>query len=308
VLPLNAIKDSAFFMDWIGHFLNYARYEKRFSSHTCIAYEKDLEQYTAFLSSNKKKIENATHKDVRSWIIEELEAGKSARTINRKISTLKTFYKFLLRNNYVSENPINKVITPKYKKQTLPIFISESEMNNLLDQIIFPDTFEGIRDRTIIELFYATGIRLSELANIKRKDIDFYYQTVRIFGKRKKERIVPLSKKIIPLLQEYISSYENEFGELEQESSLFVSAKGESIYVELIYRAVRKYLDMASTAKKRSPHVLRHTFATHLLNNGADLIAIKEILGHSSLAATQIYTHTSIEKLKETYKQAHPRA
>ncbi|MDR1180914.1 MAG: tyrosine recombinase XerC [Bacteroidales bacterium] len=297
-------------MDWIDYFFIYARYEKRFSSHTITAYEMDIEQYVAFLSSKKKKIKNATHKDIRSWIINELEAGKSPRTVNRKISTLKALYKFLLKDNYISVNPIDKVITPKQKGKTLPVFLSESEMNNLLDfdQNIFPDTFEGKRDRAIIELFYATGIRLSELANIRRKDIDFYSQTVKVLGKRNKERIIPWSKNLNPALQEYVSSYENEFGTFEQESLFFVTTKGKDIYVKLIYRIVKKYLDMVSTVKKRSPHVIRHTFATHLLNNGADLIAIKEILGHSSLAATQIYTHISVEKLKKTYKQAHPRA
>jgi integrase/recombinase XerC len=181
-------------------------------------------------------------------------------------------------------------------------------MNNLFEYAVFPDTFEGIRDKTIIELFYATGIRLSELTNIKMEDIDFYYQTIKIIGKRKKERIVPFSPKLSAILKEYIAVYENEFGELGQKSFLFVTKEGKTIYAKLIYRIVRKYLDMVSTVEKRSPHVLRHTFATHLLDSGADLSAIKEILGHTSLAATQFYTHTSVEKLKRTYKQAHPRA
>jgi integrase/recombinase XerC len=260
-----------------------------------------------FLASNKKEIQNATYRDVRSWIIEELKQKKSARTVNRKLSTLKTFYKFLLRNKYISENPMNKVIAPK-QKETLPVVIQESEMENLFTYIVFPDTFDGIRDKTIIELFYAMGIRLSELANIKREDIDFYSQTIKVLGKRKKERIIPFSNKLTPVLREYISSYENNFGNLEQDSALFVTNKGGKISHGLIYRTVKKYLNMVSTATKRSPHVLRHTFATHLLDNGADLLAIKELLGHTSLAATQIYTHTSVEKIKKSYKQAHPRA
>ncbi len=294
-------------MDWICQFLDYVKYEKRFSPQTYIAYKTDLYQYMDFLSSKEKELQQATHQDIRLWIAGELEQGKSSRTINRKISTLKIFYKFLLRNNYVSVNPTSKVIAPKQKK-SLPVFVSETEMNNLFDHITFPDTFEGTRDKAIIELFYATGIRLSELSNIKRKDIDFYNQTIKILGKRKKERIVPFSKKLLPVLKEYMAAYENEFGELEQDAFIFVTNKGETIYAKLIYRTVRKYLDMVSTVEKRSPHVIRHTFATHLLDNGADLSAIKEILGHSSLSATQIYTHTSIEKLKKTYKQAHPRA
>jgi integrase/recombinase XerC len=294
-------------MDWIDWFLDYIMYEKRGSSHTSIAYKTDLYQYVAFLVSRQKELKNATYQDVRSWIVEEMKQGKSARTVNRKISTLKTFYKFLLRNEYITENPIDKVILPKSKK-TLPVYISESNMEDLFDKVEFPDTFGGIRDKMVIELFYATGMRLSELANIKKKDIDFYCQTIKVLGKRKKERIIPFSKKLDSILQEYISSYENEFGRLEQESFLFVTDKGKHIYVKLIYRIVRKYLDMVSTAKKRSPHVIRHTFATHLLNHGADLTAIKEILGHSSIATTQIYTHVSVEKIKKTYKQAHPRA
>ncbi|MDR2409827.1 MAG: tyrosine recombinase XerC [Bacteroidales bacterium] len=294
-------------MDWSRQFLDYVKYEKRFSSHTYIAYETDLCQYIAFLSSKQKEIQNATYRDIRSWIIEELEQGKTPRTVNRKISALKAFYKFLMRNEYVSENPMLKVIAPK-QRQSLPVFITETQMENLFSAVVFPDTFEGIRDKAMIELFYATGIRLSELANIKRKDIDFYSQTIKVLGKRKKERIIPFTKKLAPVLQAYISSYENEFGTLEQKALLFVTNKGAPVYAKLIYRAVRKYLDMVSTAKKRSPHVIRHTFATHLLDNGADLTAIKEILGHSSLATTQIYAHVSVEKLKKSYKQAHPRA
>ena len=294
-------------MDWICQFLDYIKYEKRFSPETYIAYEADLHQYSAFLAAGKKELKDATFKDIRLWIADELNCGKSARTVNRKISTLKSFYKFLMRNNYVSVNPTSKVISPKQKK-SLPVFVSESSMNTLFNHVEFPETFEGIRDRTIIEVFYATGIRLSELINIKREDIDFYNQTLKVLGKRKKERMIPFSKKLVPVLKEYIKTYENEFGSVEQETFLFVTREGKVVNAGLVYKIVKKYLDMVSTVEKRSPHVIRHTFATHLLNNGADISAIKELLGHSSLAATQIYTHTSIEKLKETYKQAHPRA
>ena len=306
MLPLH-VKCGAFFMDWFSMFLDYVKYEKRFSQQTYIAYKTDLLQYLNFLSSKQKDVKNATHQDIRLWIVKELESGKTARTINRKISTLKAFYKFLLRNNYVKTDPTSKLIAPKQKK-SLPVFVSEREMENLFDHVVFPDTFEGVRDKTIIELFYAMGIRLSELSNIKRQDIDFYTLTIKIIGKRKKERIVPFSPQLSAVLNRYIGIYESEFGELGQHSFLFVTEKGGTIYTKLIYKIVRKYLDMVSTVEKRSPHVLRHTFATHLLDNGADLSAIKEILGHSSLAATQFYTHTSVDKLKRTYKQAHPRA
>ena len=294
-------------MDWICQFLEYLKYEKRFSAKTYTAYKIDLYQYLDFLNFREKELKNANSKDIRLWIVEELNCGKSARTANRKISTLKSFYKFLMRNNYVSADPTSKVISPKQKK-SLPVFVSENEMNTLFDHVEFPNTFEGIRDKAIIEMFYATGIRLSELTNIKIKDVDYYNHTVKVTGKRKKERIIPFSKKLLPILKNYTAIYENEFGCVEQESYLFVTKKGKPVYAGLIYRTVKKYLDMVSTVEKRSPHVIRHTFATHLLNNGADISAIKELLGHSSLAATQIYTHTSVEKLKKTYKQAHPRA
>ena len=294
-------------MDWICRFLDYIKYEKRFSPHTYTAYKTDLYQYTGFLATIEKNVETATHKDIRLWIAEELNSEKTAKTVNRKISALKSFYKFLIRNNCVSIDPTNKLISPKQKK-SLPVFVSETETDTLLNHIDFPNTFEGIRDKTIIELFYATGIRLSELLNIKMKDIDFYERTIKIIGKRKKERIVPFSAILLPVLEEYISTYENEFGNVEQEALFFVTKKGKGVYEKLIYRTVRKYLDMVSTIEKRSPHVLRHTFATHLLNNDADLSAIKELLGHSSVAVTQIYTHTSIDRIKKTYKQAHPRA
>lgn len=294
-------------MDWICRFLDYIKYEKRFSPHTYTAYKTDLYQYTGFLATIEKNVETATHKDIRLWIAEELNSEKTAKTVNRKISALKSFYKFLIRNNCVSIDPTNKLISPKQKK-SLPVFLSETETDTLLNHIDFPNTFEGIRDKTIIELFYATGIRLSELLNIKMKDIDFYERTIKIIGKRKKERIVPFSAILLPVLEEYISTYENEFGNVEQEALFFVTKKGKGVYEKLIYRTVRKYLDMVSTIEKRSPHVLRHTFATHLLNNDADLSAIKELLGHSSVAVTQIYTHTSIDRIKKTYKQAHPRA
>ena len=294
-------------MEWTCMFLDYLKYEKRFSPHTCIAYKTDLFQYLNFLIYRQKEVKNATHHDIRAWIIEALEQGISPRTVNRKISALKAFYNYLLRNNYVQTNPTSKLIAPKQKK-SLPVFVSETEMNNLFDYAVFPDTFEGIRDKTIIELFYATGVRLSELLNIKNNDVDFYSQTIKILGKRKKERIVPFSPKLSSVLKEYIAAYENEFSAFGQKTFLFVTKDGNPIYSKLIYNIVRKYLDAAATVEKRSPHVLRHTFATHLLDNGADLSAIKEILGHSSLAATQFYTHTSVDKLKKTYKQAHPRA
>jgi len=294
-------------MDVLNKFLSHIQYEKRYSEHTLIAYKTDLEQYVSFLFSQNREIEQATHRDIRNWQIVLMEENDSTRTINRKLSTLKTFYKFLLRNNYLKTNPMDKVITPKSSKR-LTDFVSEESMENLFEQLEFPDNFEGERDKTILELFYATGIRLSELIQIKKSDLDFYSHTIKVLGKRKKERIIPIAPKMSAQLQEYLIFLEKEFGFINYNENIFVTNEGKVIYPKLIYRVVRKYLDAVTTIDKRSPHVIRHTFATHLLDNDADLLAIKELLGHTSLAATQVYTHTSIEKIKKTYKQAHPRA
>jgi len=236
-----------------------------------------------------------------------MEENNTTKSINRKISTLKTFYKFLLRNNYLKINPMDKVIAPKSSKQLIA-FVSEQDMDNLFEHLDFPDNFDGKRDKTILELFYATGIRLSELIQIKKSDLDFYSHTIKVLGKRKKERIVPIAPQMSAQLQDYLFFLEKEFGFINYNQNIFVTNKGKPVYPKLIYKIVRKYLDAATTIDRRSPHVIRHTFATHLLDNDAGLLAIKELLGHASLAATQIYTHTSIEKIKKTYKQAHPRA
>jgi integrase/recombinase XerC len=295
-------------MDFASMFLDYLRYEKRGSVHTFTAYKTDLEQFDAFLSSKNCSVEQAMHRDIRNWLAVLLEKEKNTkRTINRKISTLKAFYKFLIREKCLETNPMDKIIMPK-QSHRLTAFVSEQDMEKLFEQLEFPDNFEGKRDRMILELFYATGVRLAELIQIKKSDLDFYSSTIRIFGKRKKERIVPMPPKIRTQLQDYIKFLEKNFNFVNYNENIFVTNKGEPVYPKLIYRTVRKYLDAVTTIDKRSPHVMRHTFATHLLDNDADLLAIKELLGHSSLAATQVYTHTSIEKIKQTYKQAHPRA
>ena len=294
-------------MDYVGMFLDYIQYERRVSSHTLVAYKTDLEQYVSFLFSQNRSVEQATFRDVRSWLIALMEEKKSARTINRKIAALKAFYRLLIRNKYVEISPMDKIISPKQTKR-LTHFVTEQAMETLFEQLEFPDSFEGKRDRAILELFYATGIRLSELMQVKKSDLDFYAGTIRIFGKRKKERIIPITPQIVTLLRDYIENLEKEFGFIDYNKNIFVTNKGKPVYPELVYRIVRKYLDAVTTIDKRSPHVIRHTFATHLLDNDADLLAIKELLGHSSLAATQVYTHTSVEKIKKTYKQAHPRA
>ena len=202
---------------------------------------------------------------------------------------------------------MRQVVSPKMSKR-LPHFVAEQDMERLFTSDMFEVSFEGIRDRAILELFYSTGMRLSELMNIKQVDIDFYERTVKVLGKRNKERVIPLNHVAVEALEKYLSVYKEQFGEMNKNSCIFVTSKNRKLYPKAIYNIVRKYLDAVTTIDKRSPHVLRHTFATHMLNNGADINAIKEILGHSSLAATQVYTHNSIEKLKSIYQQAHPRA
>lgn len=296
-------------MEWIQTFLSYITTEKRFSKHTVKAYQTDLMQFTSFIENELTlpSIKEVTFQGIRSWIFYLLENGDSPRSVNRKISTLKTFYKFLLRNGQIKSNPIDKIIAPKQSKR-LPSFVDEGEMTTMFSKIDFPNTFEGIRDHTILETFYALGIRLSELINLSYQDIDFYNRNVKVLGKRNKERIIPFGPHLENCLKQYFKVFENNFGTIQQNMPIFVTKKEEKVYPTLIYRVVHKYIEMVSSIEQKSPHVIRHTFATHLLNQGADLNAIKELLGHSSLAATQVYTHTSIGKLKEIYKNAHPRA
>jgi len=233
-----------------------------------------------------------------------MELNTSPKTINRKISTLKSFYKFLLKKGIINYNPLLKVVTPKVPKR-LPLFVSENDMQNLLDKIEFENSFEGKRNKLILELFYVSGIRLTELINLKINDIDLENSLVKVLGKRNKERLIPINKTFILNLKSYLNEAKNI---RKSNNYVFLTLKGEKIYQKLVYRIVNYYLSIVTTISKKSPHILRHTFATHMLNNGADLNAIKEILGHSSLAATQVYTHNSLKKLKTIYNQAHPRA
>lgn len=287
-------------------FLHYISFEKRFSLHTVIAYQSDLEQFGIFLekSYQLKDFIAVNHQLIRSWIAYLMEQKISSRSINRKLTTLKTFYKFLLRDGEIKDNPMVKVISPKTTKK-LPVFIEKKNMNAMLDNINFGKDFEGLRNRLILEIFYSTGMRLSELMNLKYSQINTYSNTIKVLGKRNKERIIPFTLQLKNLISEYQAEkekagFDNDY--------FFITSKNEKIYEKLIYRIVNQYLSAATTASKKSPHVLRHTFATHMLNNGADLNAIKELLGHSNLSATQVYTHNSFEKLKNIYNQAHPRA
>jgi len=288
-------------------FLNYLKYEKRYSIHTITAYENDLDQFILF---GKKLAEDfcvtgSDHHLIRQWIISLMNNDISARSVNRKISTLKTFFKFLMREGVIEKNPTDRVVIPKMGKK-LPVFVQEKEMNRLLDERFFTEDFEGRRDKAVVSLFYGTGIRLSELVGIRFSDLNLGEKIVKVNGKRNKERLVPFPMEIATVLDEYIRMRKELFPG--SGNFLFVTATGEPAYDKLIYRIVKKQLALVTTIEKKSPHILRHSYATHLLNRGADLNAIKELLGHANLAATQIYTHTTFEQLKKVYKQAHPRA
>jgi len=286
----------------ITDFQKYIDSEKRFSIHTVTSYTTDLNQFILFLSQeyNIDNITEVSFQIVRSWISSLLEKGLTPRSVNRKISTLKTYFNFLLKKEVISESPMQKVISPKTSKR-LPVYIEQDKMDALLNEEMFEATFEGERDRMILALFYATGIRLSELVNLKKKDVDSINNQIKVLGKRNKERIIPLSNNTIEFLVKFIEK--NTVSQY-----LFTSFGGKQLYPKKVYRIVKKYISMISTKDKISPHVLRHTFATHMLNNGADINAIKELLGHANLSATQVYTHNTIDKLKNIYQQAHPRA
>ncbi|MGC9373726.1 MAG: tyrosine-type recombinase/integrase [Bacteroidales bacterium] len=289
-------------------FLKYLHTEKRFSKHTIRSYENDIRQFSLFITNSgyNTEIQNANEKIIRSWIVSMMEKGFSSLTINRKISTLKTFYKFLIREGYTTINPMDKVTSPKPSKK-IPAFVDEQHISNLLDDFSFGDDFPGIRNKTIIEMFYNTGMRLSELIELKTVDVNLLAGTLKVLGKRNKERIIPIHQSFVNTLKQYLKAKDAQYPSL-QHNYFFVTDKGNKLYEKFVYRIVNKYLKFVSTIEKKSPHILRHTFATHLLNRGADLNAIKELLGHANLSATQVYTHNTFEKLKSIYKQAHPRA
>lgn len=291
-------------------FIDYLKYEKRVSPHTVTAYEGDLAQFFNFLEEKLEihQLSDVHSGDIRTWVISLLEdESMQAKSVCRKISAVKAFYRYKLKIKELSTNPTLTIHSPKLAKK-LPQYVDQQDMEHLFTDIPFEETFEGLRDRTILELFYATGMRLSELLNIKTQDIHFQDNTIKVLGKRNKERVIPFGNRMSELLTLYLDNLQKKFFDGTENNYIFVTANGKQLYPKAVYRIVRKYLDMVTTIDKRSPHVIRHTFATHLLNNGADLNAIKTILGHSSLAATQVYTHNSIEQLKSIYKQAHPRA
>lgn len=289
-------------------FLKYLELEKRFSAHTIIAYQNDLDQFFIYLKDTYSltSITEVRHFHIRSWVVQLIENKISTRSVNRKLSTLKTFFKFLKRRKEITENPMLKVIAPKVGKR-LPVVVKEVEMGNLFEKIDFGEGYGAVRDEMIMELLYATGMRRSELIQLIPTNIDFYNQQIKVLGKGNKERLIPFAKPLADRLKNYLEVREDEFG-LGEIAPLFMTNKGKKMYPKFVYNLVKKYLSQVTTVDQRSPHVLRHSFATHLSNNGADLNAIKELLGHSSLAATQVYTHNSIEKLKRVYQQAHPKA
>jgi integrase/recombinase XerC len=266
-----------------------------------------LQQFQHFLSTSYELLspQTASFAMIRSWIVSLVEEKKNATSINRKIATLRTYYKFLLKKNVITGDPMLKVKSLKLSKP-LPQFVDENSLNQLLDTFEFHNSFAGRRDRLIMELLYGTGIRLSEMIELQEKDINAHEGVIKVTGKRNKQRIIPISKKLINMIHDYRTEKTTQFTAIVP--YLIVTDSGDKIYPMMVYRIVKKYLDLATTIEKRSPHVLRHTFATHLLNKGADLNAIKDLLGHSSLAATQIYTHNSMEKLKNIFEQAHPKA
>lgn len=294
-------------MDTTQRFLNYLEFEKRFSKHTVLSYKKDLEQFASYIKNQFETdaIEEGTPAMVRSWQVHLKEAGAEARTMNRKLSCLRSFYKFCMRNNLVDKNPLYNIKAVKTPKR-LPTFVEGAKMDTLLENkehAFFEDSFWGRRDQVIFELFYFTGMRVSELVGLKQGAFDAGAQTIKVLGKRNKERIIPLAPAMVKLLNDYISELaQQEFAKTD--TVLFYTDKGTPVTRQYLYLLVKKHLSMVTTLKKRSPHVLRHTFATHMLDNGAPINDIKEILGHASLAATQVYTHNTIEKLKEAYRKA----
>jgi integrase/recombinase XerC len=289
-------------------FLQYLKIEKRYSPLTVRSYLNDLDQFDNHirLRDLSGKPEDIVSHDVRSWIVSLIENGYSPVSIHRKISSLRVFYKYLRKEGLVRNDPLEKVVLPKMKKR-LPVFVEEGALDRLLDDHDFGDDYDGVRNRTIIEMLYLTGMRRAELTGLRDIDVDISGATVKVTGKRNKQRIIPLLKPFTIRLEDYVRVRNNEFPDLKAEW-FFVGNKGNKLYDKYVYNTVRKYLSMVTTIEKKSPHILRHTFATHMLNNGADLNSIKEFLGHASLSATQIYTHNSFEKLRRIYKQAHPRA
>ena len=291
----------------VNVFLDYIKFEKRYSKHTVIAYTEDLDQFFAYVADKYPgtAIKEISSSFVRSWLAEMMKAGFTAKTVNRKISTLKAFFKFQMRLGVLQTTPMAVIISPKISKR-LPVYVEQKDIKTLFDHVEFADGFEGATERLIMGLLYTTGIRLSELINIEESKIDLGANTLKVLGKGNKERIIPLATEICKDVAAYMGMKQDVHAA--DRTYLLINGKGKKLYPKYVYLTVKKYLALITTIQKKSAHVLRHTFATHLTNEGAEINAVKELLGHSSLASTQVYTHNTIERLKEVYKKAHPKA
>jgi integrase/recombinase XerC len=292
---------------YIQSFLDYLKFEKRFSQHTIHSYENDLTAFWDFIivQYGELQLTDISHLYIRTWLASLKDAGMTAKSINRKISTLRSYYKYNMKMGVVELSPMVKIIAPKNEKR-LPHFVADKDIYTLFNYVEFAGNWQGQTERLLLTLFYQTGMRLSEVINLKETGVSFYNQNLKILGKGNKERVLPISNELMNLIKAYIEAKKG-LSHITSES-LLVTEKGKSLTSRKVYTIVKKYLSLITTIDKRSPHVLRHTFATHLVNNGADLNAVKEMLGHSSLAATQIYTHNTIEKLKNIHQKAHPKA
>lgn len=292
----------------LNSFLTYIKVEKGYSAHTVRSYGDDVVQFLSFCSidSESGKFDTITHRHIRLWMSSIISNGFTPRSANRKLSSLRSFFRFLIRQGKIKSNPVSRVQPPKSSKH-LPNFVGEKEMDFLLEVERYPDNYIGTRDHLILLLFYSTGIRLSELIGLTTNSIDFASSAIKVIGKGNKERIIPIHHELEKVIKQYLIIKEETFVN-KLDKSLFLTEKGDPVYPKLINRIVKQYLGQVTTLEQKSPHVLRHTFATHLLNHGAELNALKDLLGHANLSATQIYTHSSFEKLKKVYKQAHPRA
>ena len=290
----------------VKKFIDFLLLEKKYSQHTAVAYQKDIEMFELFLAreSSKSKVSDANYSQIRSWIVELVSTNITNRTINRKVSSLNSYYTFLLKIQSIELNPLTKHKALKVSKK-LQIPFSEKEITSVLNSIE-TDSFEGLRDKLIVELFYSTGMRRIELVNLQLSHVDSSQGQVKVLGKRNKERFIPLLSTVLKTYQAYLIE-RSSLKEVQDSKALLLTRKGLKIYEKLVYRVITNYFDVISSKVKKSPHILRHSFATHLLNNGADLNSVKELLGHSSLAATQVYTHNSVAELKKVYEKAHPR-
>jgi integrase/recombinase XerC len=291
----------------VKEFIDFLLFEKKYSNHTAVAYKKDIEMFELFLSKefSKSKASNANYAQIRSWIVKLVSDKISNRTINRKISSLNSYYKFLVKINAIKLNPLTNHKALKMSKK-LQVPFSETEIMSVLS-LIETDSFEGLRNKLIVELFYSTGMRRTELVNLQLNDVDISKSQLKVLGKRNKERFIPLLQTVLETYKAYII-VRSTLKSLNRSKFIFLTKNGQRVYDKLVYRVITNYFDSVSSKVKKSPHILRHSFATHLLNNGADLNSVKELLGHSSLAATQIYTHNSMAELQKVYKKAHPRA